>query len=231
MVTVAKHDVQAKARVPSDLRDAVKASNTSLSEAARNGMKMAVYDEKVVEAEAKNEVDYEQYTNWESAIDALIADLESRDAEAFTRAEVTDMLETLCDSQGEAVNRRIQKRTQQPETGHEDELEDALADLERKTVRHSSDGITGPRVFPDHSSVIDVSREFGMRPEDVIEKLQERNPDVPSQAFEEGGSGVRDWNGLPTQQAEIPVEDREPCDERQSSSQSTMATDGGDVWE
>lgn len=228
VVTVPKHDTSVTFRCPTDLYEKAQALSTSISEAGRTGLKLAVYGEEVVAAEAKNEVDREQCEATEAAINERIAAFEQRDAGAFTRQEVVDAFESLRDERVTAVNQRIQERQQQSqtavETRQEEELHDVLATLEMETVRHPS----GRRVFPDFPSVRDVASEFGVSPDEIIETLRERNPDVPSHAFKAGGHAVPDWHGLSEEQADTPVEEREPRVERQSDTQSAVATDGGE---
>lgn len=228
VVTVPKHDTVAKARVPSSLYEKAQALDTPVSDLIRTGLKMGVYGEEVVAAEAKNEVDREQCEATEAGINKLISAFEQRDAKAFTRTEVVDALESLRDERVTAVDQRIQERQQQSqtavETRQEEELDDALATLEMETVRHPN----GRRVFPDYPPVRDVASEFGVTPNEIIETLRERNPDVPSHAFKAGGNAVTKWHGLSEERADTPVEEREPRDERQSDAQSAAATDGGE---
>lgn len=179
VVAVAKHDADVHARVPSDLLDAVRESNTDVSEAVRTGLKLAAYGEEVAEAEAKNDVAREQWEATDAAIDDLLAEFENR--KALTSEEVTDALATLRESRAEAVDCRMQERVQQAQTAvearQEDELADALADLDAMVQ-------SGEHVWTGHARVQELASEFQMPPEQIIDRLRERNPDVPAEQFE-----------------------------------------------
>jgi len=108
---------------------------------------------------------------------------------------VKDNLEDLRDKRSELKQSR-------------DEIENKLSDIERKIERNEKkldrlrdmeseyegrlmsieeqmieDEI---RVFHDHGQILSVAQEYGLEPIDVINDLQERNPDLPDKQFRSG---------------------------------------------
>lgn len=156
--------------------------SASLSEAARRGVRAEAYGEQVVEAEEKNDVAREQREQTLSEIDEAMARVKDDEANAFTEEEVLDTLETLRESIDDNVERQIHARQQQtkeatPTRGNE-LLEEWLAELDSILSR-------GENVYPGHGKVekaVEVSGVSG--PEEIIDLLKERNPDVPESQFE-----------------------------------------------
>lgn len=88
-------------------------------------------------------------------------------------------------------------------TTREDKFEAKLEELEA-ILR-----VDGCRLDPEHPAVKRAAKTGGMEVEGVMETLKERNPDVPSYAFQDGLKDRESWNGLPDSQAELPVDERE----------------------
>jgi len=87
-------------------------------------------------------------------------------------------------------------------TTREDKFEAKLEELEA-TLR-----VDGGRLDPEHPAVKRAAKTGRMEVEGVIETLKERNPDVPTYAFQDGLKDRKNWNGLPDSQAELPVDER-----------------------
>lgn len=85
----------------------------------------------------------------------------------------------------------------------EDKYEAKLEELEGM-VRQD-----GMRVFLDHPAVKRAAQTGGVEPEGVIEALKERNPDVPSYAFQDGIRDSHQWSGVSDDDLGKAVEERE----------------------
>lgn len=83
---------------------------------------------------------------------------------------------------------RIEERMDHLDT-REDEYESKLEMLEQ----HLADG---GHVFPDYNPVANAANAGGVGPEDVIEVLKERNPDIPEHAFQPGYKANDRWRGF-----------------------------------
>lgn len=152
----------------------------------QRGLRAEAYGEQVVEAEEKNDVAREQREQTLSEIEETIARFE--DSEAFSRQQVVDELETLRESIDDNVERQIHARQQQATedspTRENERLEECLADLDSILSR-------GENVFSGHGKVekaVEVSGVSG--PEEVIDLLKERHPNLPESRFEAGSSPV-----------------------------------------
>lgn len=92
-------------------------------------------------------------------------------------------------------------------TTAEDKYETKLEELEG-LLRHD-----GQRVDPSHPAVERAAATGGVEPEGVIRDLQDRNPDVPDYAFEDGVNDFEnEWNGLPDAVADRDVGERGEVD-------------------
>lgn len=67
--------------------------------------------------------------------------------------------------------------------------EECLVELERE-IRG------GGRVFPEHGKVAKAAAVVDNKPEDTIQDLKERNPDIPDRAFVEKRRDPTPWNGV-----------------------------------
>lgn len=92
-------------------------------------------------------------------------------------------------------------------TTREDKYEAKIEELEAMLR------IDGTRLDPDHAAVKRAATTGGVEPEGVVETLKERNPDVPSYAFEDGLHSRETWNGLPEHTATLPVHERKGVEE------------------
>lgn len=87
-------------------------------------------------------------------------------------------------------------------TTKEDKFEAKLEELEAK-LRHD-----GVHLDPTHPAVERAAGTGSVEPEGVIKTLKDRNPDVPSYAFEKAMHAEDSWNGLPESQADLEVDER-----------------------
>jgi len=59
----------------------------------------------------------------------------------------------------------------------------------------------GTHIFPEHGLVTRATGLAGMDPEQVINKLKERNPGVPDYAFKSKMHAQHDWHGCTEEEA------------------------------
>lgn len=71
---------------------------------------------------------------------------------------------------------------------YEEVIEDRFEEVEAK-IRE------GRAVFPGHSDIADLSALASITESEVIERLKERNPDLPEHAFEDQRFADRSWEG------------------------------------
>lgn len=88
-------------------------------------------------------------------------------------------------------------------TTREDKFEAKLEELEALLRKE------GVRMDPKNGAVKRAAETGGIEPEGVVETLKDRNPDVPVYAFEDGLHDRETWTGLPADEADLPLEDRE----------------------
>lgn len=84
----------------------------------------------------------------------------------------------------------------------EDELERVEAEEEDKR-EEILESLTqalreGHHLFPSHGDVEEAARKLGKTPEETIEIMQERHPDVPEDAFIPAKEAEFEWHGLDT---------------------------------
>ena len=84
----------------------------------------------------------------------------------------------------------------------EDRYEAKLESLEHRLR------LEGQRLDIDHAAVKEVARSVQKEPDGVIEDLKQRNPDIPVYAFQDGLLDRKRWDGLPEEQAQLPVGER-----------------------
>lgn len=119
--------------------------------------------------------------------DRLQQQLQRAKSEYERQVEEKERVESRMDD----VEARIRRLRDQLETieSQEDRYEEELQELEEQ-VRN------GAYIFPDHAGVQRAAETAGMDPNQVIDDLQERNPDVPPRAFEAKHKSERAWNGV-----------------------------------
>lgn len=85
---------------------------------------------------------------------------------------------------------RIRTLREQLEKAEEadERFEEKMQELESKL--HS-----GTHIFPNHGDVIEAAEAGGVAEAEVIEELQERNPDVPEDAFKPASEAEFEWMG------------------------------------
>ena len=92
-------------------------------------------------------------------------------------------------------------------TSREDKFEAKIEELEAMLRQD------GTRLDPDHAAVKRAAETGGVEPEGVVETLKERNPDVPTYAFEDGLHDRNTWDGLDSDTATLPVNERTGVEE------------------
>lgn len=92
-------------------------------------------------------------------------------------------------------------------TTREDKYEAKLEELDAMLRQD------GTRLDPDHAAVKRAAKTAGVESEGVVETLKERNPDVPTYAFEDGLHDRNTWDGLEPDAATLPVSDRTGVEE------------------
>ena len=88
-------------------------------------------------------------------------------------------------------------------TTREDKYEAKLEALEQRLR------VEGSRLDPKHPAIQEAAGTGGVDPADVVETLKDRNPDVPSYAFQDALRDRETWEGLPESVAVLPVDERE----------------------
>lgn len=81
--------------------------------------------------------------------------------------------------------------------------------LEASLVSVESDLRGGMHVDPDHGGVKSVAREYDIEVQAVLDRLKSRNPDVPDYAFDQRMHSPEPWDGVPVEERNTPVENRE----------------------
>jgi len=96
-------------------------------------------------------------------------------------------------------------------------IDDKLQNLTTREEKHEAKletlenrlRVEGTRLWEDHPAVKEAAAAAGVEPEGVVETLKERNPDVPTYAFQQGLHDRHDWNGLPDSEADLDVAERD----------------------
>lgn len=92
-------------------------------------------------------------------------------------------------------------------TSREDKYEAKIEELEAMLRQD------GTRLDPAHAAVKRAAETGCVEPQGVVETLKERNPDVPTYAFEDGLHDRNTWAGLEPDTATLPVGKREGVEE------------------
>ncbi|MFC6826521.1 hypothetical protein [Halopelagius fulvigenes] len=162
-----------------------KLPNTSVAAECRRGVNAAAYGKKVVEADEKNDLARSQLDSSLSEIEDTIEWFEEASeeegADAFSAETVVERLEVLRASINDNVEQQIRDR----EKAAKDGPSQANEKLEEHLTALDSLLQDGTHVFPEHGRIRDAAKVSGMRPEDVIELLKERNPEIPDRKFQE----------------------------------------------
>jgi len=145
-------------------------------------------------AEAKRKLDYgEMSKELRRTLDRI-----AHGADVAEETRLTDRLENL---------REDRRDLRQERNNIEQQLEEIERDIERVERRLEQlrdqegeyDGFLqsldtllkdGAHVFPDHGQIQQAAQIGGCDPEDVIEDLKRRNPDVPDEQFSKNSSSV-----------------------------------------
>ncbi len=158
-------------RVPSHVRDAAqdRTEHGELSEEVRSLYQRIAFGEEVAEH------------------DTVRRELERvRDEKDDTRRQIRELqaeLEEL-ERRETRLEEKLSKHTSRQDKyeGHLEALETQLRD--------------GTHIWPDHPGVKRAANTAEMEPEEVIEELQERNPEVPDYAFQDAMHADRVWTGF-----------------------------------
>lgn len=116
-------------------------------------------------------------------------------------ADITSIMERLTErvdrhSQLAKRKKELEERIETLET----EVEHMKIEKEEKR-KEALDSLTevlrdGQNLFPGHGEVEEVAKRLGTEPEEIIEKMKERHPDVPEHAFEIGVDADTVWRGI-----------------------------------
>lgn len=163
--------VRVNHRVPEHVRDAAQnqTKHGELSELVRGLYQRVAFGEEVEERESiKKELE------------------RTRGKKDEVRAEIREMQASL-------------QSLETKETRLEGKLSEFVDD-EQKYTGHleslESDIYEGFRVDKGHGGVVRASNVIDCEPEEVIEDLKERNPEIPDRAFESGLYADEEWNGV-----------------------------------
>lgn len=168
-------------------------SDMTVAEACRRtGLLPAARGEDAVEAAVRQEDATEQWERTESGIASVLAYLDNiaGDGGAVTIETVHEEFEAFCDERGEAIAEQFADSVSEVVDEYEQEqsakFESVMADLDSSLQ-------DGNHVFPAHGQVTEAAERGGMPPEEVIDRLKQRNPDVPEAQFsEKSGSASAD---------------------------------------
>lgn len=140
--------------------------------------------------------------------------------------------------QATLLDRQIEKKRQQLRTlrdkrrdidGAIETAEEELRELERdrKEVKTKEEQFEGAlwsfeqsfrsgemgHIDETHARVESFAKEFGYEPEEIVQTIRDRNPDVPDHAFEPFQTAQFKFSGLSDDEISTPVEKREGIDE------------------
>jgi len=112
-------------------------------------------------------------------------------AETSRREQVKEQLADLRDERDEVREERRRKEQQERKLDKKIERkEQELSDLQDTDAEYQgmlesieADLYQGVRIWEDTTTVKTAANKTGQTPEDVVEDLRERNPDVPDRAF------------------------------------------------
>lgn len=98
----------------------------------------------------------------------------------------------------EDVERKIRETAETIETLEErlESIESAKSNFEEQIQELERGLKTGEHIFPSHGKVERAAEAGRMSPEEVIDLLQERNPDVPDHAFVPAHEADFVWRGV-----------------------------------
>jgi chromosome segregation ATPase len=164
--------VQVSHLVPESLREDAQdnAEYGELSDAVRQAYRIVAYGD-----------DYENTQR-------LKQRLERAKNEYQRLVEEEDRLEEQKDETEDRI-RQLREQLEAAES-KEEQYEELLVDLETQVYN-------GSHVFPRHADVEEAAEISGQSPEEVIEDLKERNPEVPDDAFKPAHKAEFEWTGMP----------------------------------
>lgn len=173
------------ARIPKDVKDAAK------DKLPHGGMTREIQD-------LFNRIAYGEDLNFRSRLQRQRRELADRlEAKRRERRELDTDIENM-ESRIKELDRKMETVTTR-----EDKFEAKLEEIEAKLR------IDGMHIDPEHPAVKRAAQTGGVETGKVMRKLRERNPDVPEYAFQEFQESSRKWEGLPQEQAFLPVDERE----------------------
>lgn len=159
-------------------------------------LKFRVYGEEFVAAEVKREIATEQWEDTESGIVSVLSYLETiaGDGGAVTIETVYEEFDAFREEREDAIAKRFEEPAVEIRNELEAEQDEAF---EEKLEAIENELREGCHVFPEHGMVEDASTLRGIDPEEVIDLLKERNPDIPAQQFEaKSGNSTTSSSGL-----------------------------------
>lgn len=163
-------NVQVSHLVPEHVREAAKANAEygELSEKVRTLYETVAFGEEIGER-----------SQLQRELDSI---REKKDQKRAKKREIETEIENL-----ERREQRIEERISSL-SSKEDKFEGAMEMIEQQLY-------DGTHIFPEHGLVKRATGLAGMDPEQVINKLKERNPGVPDYAFKSKIHAERDWHG------------------------------------
>lgn len=124
--------------------------------------------------------------------------------EISKRQRLTERLEKLREERDSlrADMRRIETEIDEKETEIA-RVEERMGGLERKEERYEAQIemledqlFKGTRLWEDHGQVIKAAKTGEKQPKEVLQELQDRNPEIPEYAFQDGLKDAKEWDGL-----------------------------------
>lgn len=163
--------VRTTIRMPRNLRDEAKAQaeHGQLSEMVRDVFREIAFGEDINKRE--------QYKRQLERI---------RDDKDDIRADIRDLQTEL--EKLEAQEARLEERLNET-TSLRDKYDGMLEMLEHELY-------SGENIFAEHAAVKRAARTSNLEPDQVIEELKERNPEIPEYAFEPKMHADREWFGI-----------------------------------
>ncbi len=168
--------VQVSHLVPEHVREAAKARAEygELSEKVRTLYETVAFGEEIGER-----------SQLQRELDSI---REKKDRKRAKKREIETEIENL-----ERREQRIEERISSL-SSKEDKFEGAMEMIEQQLY-------DGTHIFPEHGLVTRATGLAGMDPEQVINKLKERNPGVPDYAFKSKMHAQHDWHGCTEEEA------------------------------
>lgn len=183
--------------LPEEEKQIVKESGGygALSSACQRGVLAEARGEEYVAADEMRKLARSQWEDTEEGIESVLSALETsasdggavtmervhEEFDAFREERRTAITEPVQDSVSEAVQEHVKEQ--------QEEFESLLVELE-DLLRQ------GNHVFVGHGQVKDAAKLDNSEPEDIIDLLKQRNPEIPDYAFESVAEADRRWWGI-----------------------------------